>query len=115
MAVDLGIDPITVLDIGEKYVRPLIRRRGISSLDTIAGYAQFHSSYMGVIRKYSSKYQVDPRKLILGLCEIDKVDAPPELVEQIAQRLKKESDEVFTARYEFDEYFGDEQRNTRSS
>jgi 4-hydroxy 2-oxovalerate aldolase len=107
--IDLGIDPIAVMDIGEKYIRPLIKRRGISSLDVIAGYAQFHSSYMGVIRRYSSKYQVDPRKLILGLCEVDKVDAPPELVERIAQRIKKESDEVFTARYEFDEYFGDEQ------
>ncbi len=109
MKLDIGIDLIRVLDVAEKYVRPLIRRRGLSSVDIVAGYAQFHSSYMGTIRKFASKYQVDPRKLIIDLCAIDKVEAPPHLVEEIAKRLQSQQDEVFTARYEFDEYFGDEQ------
>lgn len=108
MGIDPGIDVLAVMDIGEKYIRPLIRRKGLSSLDIVAGYAQFHSSYMGVIRRYSSKYRIDPRKLIMGICEVDKVDAPPELVERIAQRIQ-DSAEVFTARYDFDEYFGEEQ------
>ena len=97
------------MDIGEKYIRPLIRRRGLSSLDIVCGYAQFHSSYMGVIRKFSSQYGVDPRKLIIKVCEIDKVNAPPQLVESLAKDIKSDADEVFTARFEFDEYFGDEQ------
>ena len=109
MGIDLGIDPLEVMDIGEKYIRPLIRRRGLGSLDVVGGYAQFHSSYMGIIRQYSSKYRIDPRALIIGVCELDKVNAPPELVERVAQRINAESDEVFTARFDFDEYFGDEQ------
>jgi 4-hydroxy-2-oxovalerate aldolase len=109
MGYDLGIDPFAVMDAGEKYIRPLIRKKGLSSLDVASGYAQFHSSYMGVIRKYASQYGVDPRKLIIGLCAVDKVNAPPTLVEQIAQQIRKDADEVFTARYEFDEYVGDEQ------
>ncbi|MBI4308460.1 MAG: 4-hydroxy-2-oxovalerate aldolase [Chloroflexi bacterium] len=108
---DLGIDPLSVMDIGEKYIKPLIRRRGLNSLDITAGLAQFHSSYMGVIRQYASKYQVDPRRLIIEVCAIDKVNAPPELVERVAQQIRAESDEVFTARFAFDEYFGDEQRS----
>jgi 4-hydroxy 2-oxovalerate aldolase len=111
LGIDLGIDPIKVMDIGEKYIRPLIRRRGLGSMDIVAGYAQFHSSYMGVIRQYSSKYRIDPRKLIIGVCQLDKVNAPPELVERVAKQISAESDEVFTARYEFDEYFGDEQKD----
>lgn len=107
--IDLGIDPITVMDIGEKYIRPLIRRRGLGSLDIIAGYSQFHSSYMSIIRQYSSKYRIDPRKLIMGVCKFDKVNAPRELVERVAQQISTEPGEVFTARYDFDEYFGDEQ------
>lgn len=109
MGIDLGIDPLMVMDIGEKYIRPLLRRRGLRSLDIVAGYSQFHSSYMGTIRHYSSRYRIDPRKLIMGVCAHDKVNAPPKLVESVAQRINAESDEVFTARYDFDDYFGDEQ------
>jgi len=109
MGISPGVDPIAVLDIGEKYIRPLMKRRGLSSLDIVCGYSQFHSSYMGVIRKFASKYRVDPRKLIMRVCEIDKVNAPPDLVEKVARQLDVEADGVFTARYEFDEYFGSEQ------
>ncbi len=106
---DLGIDPIEVMDIGAKYIRPLIRRGGHASLDLVSGYAQFHSSYMGVIRQYASRYRVDPRRLILRLCQVNKIEAPPALVESLAQELSATCDEVFSARYDFDEYFGDEQ------
>jgi hypothetical protein len=46
------------------------------------------------------------------VCEADKVNATEELVEDMARRLQSESAEVFTARFEFDEYFGDEQRDS---
>lgn len=110
MGIDLGIDPLAVMDIGEKYIRPLIRRRGLASLDIVSGYSQFHSSYISTIRRYSTKYRIDPRKLIMGVCEYNKIDAPPDLVEKVAQRISNESDEVFTARFDFDEYYGDEQQ-----
>jgi hypothetical protein len=109
MGRDTGIDPIAVMDIGAKYIRPLIRRGGHASLDLVSGYAQFHSSYMGTIRQYASRYRVDPRRLIIRLCQVDRVEAPPALVEKLAQELSAATDEVFSARYDFDEYFGDEQ------
>jgi 4-hydroxy-2-oxovalerate aldolase len=109
MGFDVGIDPFVVMDSAEKYIRPLIRKKGLSSLDIVSGYAQFHSSYMAVIRQFSSKYGVDPRKLIIGLCRVDKVNAPPEVVERVAQQIRQDGEEVFTARYEFDEYVGQEQ------
>ncbi len=111
IGMNLGIDPIAVMDAGEKYVRPLIRRRGVSSLDVVTGDAQFHSSYMSIIRKFASRYRVDPRLLIQELCKVDKVNAPVDLVEKLAQRIQSEHTEVFTARFEFDEYFGHEQDN----
>jgi 4-hydroxy-2-oxovalerate aldolase len=107
--IDLGIDPIEVADISEKYVRPLLRRPGHSSLDVIGGYAQFHSSYMGLIRKYSSQYRVDPRRLIVALCERDKLNADAKLVEEIAKHLLSKSTELFPASLGFNDYFGDEQ------
>jgi len=108
MNVDLKIDALAVLDAGEKYIRPLMRRSGVPSLDVVSGYAQFHSSYMSVIHKYSSKYGVDPRKLIINLCAVDRVNAPPELVERLAKELTTAED-FFPARFEFDGYHGSEQ------
>jgi 4-hydroxy-2-oxovalerate aldolase len=107
--VRMGINPLAVMDIGERYIKPFIQRTGYDSIDVITGYARFHSSYMGIIREYSSKYRVDPRKLIIALCEQDKVNAPRELVEGIARRLSNEADEVFTARFHLERYHGAEQ------
>lgn len=105
----LDIDPLRVMDIGEKYVKPLVQRQGYDSIDTVSGFAQFHSSYMGVIREYSAKYRIDPRRLIMAVCEVDKVNAPRELVDRVAQRLHNEGAEVVTARFRFDRYHGEEQ------
>jgi 4-hydroxy 2-oxovalerate aldolase len=105
----LGFDPLQILDISETYVKPLIQRSGYSSIDVVAGYAQFHSSYMSVIREFSSKYGVDPRKLIIALCERDRVNAPRQLVEDIAKSLSQESDCAFSARFHLNRYYGSEQ------
>ena len=47
----------------------------------------FHSSYIGTIKKYANQYKVDPRKLIIAVCEHDQVNAPPKLVEDMAVKL----------------------------
>ena len=110
MGVDPGIDPLGVMDIGEKYIRPLMNKTGIDSIDVISGYAQFHSSYMKTIKKYAYKYKIDPRKLIIGVCEFDKVNAPDDLVERVAKEIKKKegAEEVYIAKYRLDKYFGEE-------
>ena len=109
MGAPLGYDLLQVMDIGERYIKPLIRRDGFSSIDIISGYAQFHSSYMGVIREFSSKYGVDPRKLIVTLCEHDRVNAPRDLVESLARSLQRDGDEAFSGRFHLDRYYGAEQ------
>lgn len=108
MGMSQDIDPLAVMDIGEKYIRPMIRRMGYSAIDIVSGWAQFHSSYMGLVRKYSSKYQVDPRRLIIEICKEDKVHVSDELAEAVAARLKEHA-EVTTARFGFDRYFGNEE------
>lgn len=114
MGIRLGFDLLRVMDIGEKYIRPLIQQNGLNSLDIIAGYAQFHSSYMGVIREFSTRYGVDPRKLIIALCEQDRVDAPRALVEKLALQLSKEKDEAYSARFNLNRYYGAEQTPPKS-
>ena len=109
LGADLGFDPLRVMDIGEKYIKPLIQKQGLNSLDIVAGYAQFHSSYMSVIREFSSKYGVDPRKLIISLCERDRINAPRELVEELARSLSTAGDDALSARFHLDRYHGAEQ------
>lgn len=103
------IDAIQVMDIGEKYIRPLIRSKGYSSLDIVAGESQFHSSYMSIIRKTSARHGVDPRELIRKVCAIDKVNVTQETAEKAAVELKEESSQVFTARFHFEDYYGHEE------
>lgn len=85
--VDLNIDPIALMDIGEKYITPLQASGNLTSIDVISGLALFHSSYMGIIQKYASQYRVDPRRLIVAVCEEDKANAPEKLVEAQAKKL----------------------------
>ena len=108
--IDLGIDLLRVLDISEKYIKPLITKSGIDSIDVIAGYCLFHSSFMGMIEKYSNKYKIDPRKLIMGVTRESKVNASKETVERIAREISKITEKVFTAKFKLDKcYIVDEQ------
>lgn len=111
--VEIPMDPIAVMDVGERYILPMIVNRGLSSMDMVSGLAQFHSSYMGVIREFASRYRIDPRRLIIAVCAHDKVNAPRDLVEREARRLAKEGqyvDEALTTRFQFTRYHGAEQR-----
>jgi 4-hydroxy-2-oxovalerate aldolase len=105
----MNYNPLQIMDIGERYIKPMLVRRGYESIDIVSGYSQFHSSYMGIIREYASKHHIDPRRLIIELCKRDKVNAPPQLVEEVAQQISQESDEVLTARFGMHHYFGNEQ------
>lgn len=106
--VDMNIDPIAVMDAGEKYIQPLIEARGLSSIDLVSGIAQFHSSYLGTIREFATRYRVDPRKLIIAVCQEDKVNAPEELVEAKARELSQ-SGAHGSWKPLYLHYYGDEQ------
>lgn len=103
-----AFDPIAVMDVGEQYITPLWKQQNVSSLDLVCGLAQFHSSYMNTIEHYSEIYRVDPRKLILLLCQHTKENAPKELVESLAQELQEKGIEGCWKPH-FNHYFGNEQ------
>ena len=75
-------DPVDVMQAAEELVRPLLRDPGINSLDLTAGLALFHSSYMSRILKVAKAHRIDPRRLILAVCEEDQANAPMELIER---------------------------------
>lgn len=105
---ETGIDFLKILEIGQTYVQPLITTRGKMPLDIVAGYADFHSSYMHHIMRYSSKYNIDPAILIIEMTKIDKVDLDEKILNKVAQKIKR-SEVVYTAKYGFNRYVGGEQ------
>ena len=83
---DVSYDPVAVMQAGDDLVRQYVQP--ISSLDVTAGLAQFHSSYMPRILSVAKERRVDPRRLILAVCERDKLNAPLSLIEECAAKLE---------------------------
>ena len=106
---ELNVDFIRLLAIGQKYILPLISSSGRSSLDIVSGFADFHSSYMGYIQKYATKYHVNPVLLIIGISKIDKVNLDEKVLERVAKSLEN-TEEVYLGKYNFNKYTGNEQR-----
>lgn len=107
-----GIDLFQLFGIGQNYIQPLLGQAGHMPLDTAAGYADFHSSYMPSIQKVAAKYQVDPAMLIIEWCKVDKVNMNEEQLEEIAARLEKKKD-IHLGAYGFNKYAGREQDDRR--
>ena len=68
----VAYDAVAVMEAGEELIRPLIQEIGHNSLDTTAGLARFHTSYMRRVLDAAKAKRVDPRRLILALCERDR-------------------------------------------
>jgi 4-hydroxy-2-oxovalerate aldolase len=82
-------DPLAIMDIGEHLIRPLVERRGMSSLDVVAGQALFHSSYMPEVLALAERHRIDPRALIVEICKVDRVNLPTDVAEDLAARLSR--------------------------
>lgn len=107
---EIDIDPIEAMHLGETLIRPLIERRGLSSLDIAAGQAQFHSSYMPAVLNVAKRHRIDPRVLIVELCQHDKINAPDELLERLAAELHAR--QAALRALPWGAYFGEEQSSS---
>jgi len=89
MGYRTGIDPYRTFDLGERIIKPMMSgQQGVDDFSVIAGIAQFHSSFSDVIYEAANKYDIDPRKLIIEVSEIDRVFVSPELAEEMAKKIK---------------------------
>jgi 4-hydroxy-2-oxovalerate aldolase len=89
MGVSLGYEIYDFLDISEKFIDPILKDyKQVDSISILSGYSKFHSSFMPIIDLCSKQYDIDPRKLIVELCKESCMNAPKDLVEKVAIRLK---------------------------
>jgi 4-hydroxy 2-oxovalerate aldolase len=105
---DLDIDFHHLFETGQKYVNPLINHTGKMPLDIIAGYADFHSSYIHHIMKYCTKYKTDPLSLIIEYSKINKININQNQLKLIAEKMKSK-DNIYTAKYRFNQHVGKKQ------
>jgi hypothetical protein len=77
------------MDIAEQHIDTLTEGyRQVDSESILSGYAKFHSSFSPIIHKISTEYGVDHRKLIVELCKVDCLNAPEEVVVNVAKRIQ---------------------------
>jgi len=105
---ETGINFLKVLEIGWNYIQPLLKTPGKNPLDTISGYADFHSSYMSKILNYAIQYNIDPLNLILEITKIDKINAEDRSIIEVAKKIPKSTVDIKT-KYDPSLYFGGEQ------
>ena len=104
---DTGLDLMKILEIGQKYIYPLMDDRGKKSLDIILGYAEFHSSYVDQVWKCAVKNFVNPLYLILEMSKIDKVNLDRRMMDEVAKKMRRE--DINVIQYDFRKYIGGEQ------
>lgn len=88
-----GIDSYSLPDLmkfSEDYLRPKVKFKGVSGLDTYCGIAGFHSGYMNSIRKVAKEFGISPYSLIVSYCEHDRIYMNEELLRDIAKEIKHE-------------------------
>lgn len=89
--IEHGVDVTKILNAADHLIDPFLKNyQQVNSIGIISGYAQFHSSFLGLVLDHADKYLVDPRELIVRLTQVDRVNAPKELVDRLAHEMSQE-------------------------
>jgi hypothetical protein len=89
---DLNVNML--MDIAEKFVKPLLREDKFTGISMTSGYAQFHSSFLENILHYSETYKIDPRELIVRLTRESQTHAPDDLLTALSEQIASEKDSI---------------------
>lgn len=79
-----------LMQFSEDYLRPMVKFKGVSGLDTYCGIAGFHSGYMNSVRKVAKEFAVSPYALIVEYCKHDRIYMNEELLRDVAKKIKDE-------------------------
>lgn len=84
MDIPQNIDML--LRLSDEVIKPYIQPE--SARDIIYGYSQFHSSFLGIVKKYADKYNADVNSLIVAYTKLDKLGIDESLLDKTAAQLK---------------------------
>lgn len=88
MGIGTGIDVARTLAAGEELIRPLIPQpHGITAVEAVMGFAQFHSAFQGRVQRVADEMGVDVKTLIVEASKVDPANPGEELFRSVAERL----------------------------
>ncbi|NEO82071.1 MAG: hypothetical protein F6J99_40195 [Moorea sp. SIO4G3] len=63
--------------------------QGLPSMDVVIGMSKFHSGHLPRFKRVLSHYDVDIRRLVMVVSQIDCVNPSDELIETVAKDLSR--------------------------
>jgi 4-hydroxy 2-oxovalerate aldolase len=95
---ETGIDVLRLLGVRDECSCPLLGRPAFTPLDVVSGYAGFHTSFLPRVLVTAEEYTVDPARLIIELCEIDRFNVSDDDLRRVASRMREAVDTPSPAR-----------------
>ncbi|EQA54799.1 4-hydroxy-2-oxovalerate aldolase [Leptospira kmetyi] len=87
---DTNLDPFLLLEMSETIIEPLmLYPQGLSSMDIVIGISKFHSGHLPRFKRILKRYDVDLRKLIIGVSKVNCINPSDELIESVAKDLAR--------------------------
>ncbi|MBA4318481.1 MAG: hypothetical protein C0412_08775 [Flavobacterium sp.] len=95
MRFDMPYDINKLLELSDNVILEYLSGKPEKTLDMIYGFSQFHSSFIGVIKKYSEIYNIDPKELIIEYTKIDKFNIDEDITNKLAESISKKEKQVY--------------------
>ena len=105
----LKIDISKLMDLSEDIIKKKLKGVRFNSIDTVSGMSLFHSSYMPTISKYSKKFKIDPKDLIIAVSRISKSTVNKKVAETEARKISKIKNKKSQWKPFYGDYYGEEQ------
>lgn len=88
LGIDVGIDPIAVIEAAEQYVQPLAEHLHPHTMTAVSlGFGRFHSSYLPTALAAAEQAGVSPLRLIVELGKRDVMRLSDELLAEVVADL----------------------------
>jgi len=86
---DTGVDVLRVINAAAECLCPLVGQPTFTALDVVSGYAGFHTNFLPQVLVAAEEYAIDPARLIIELCDIDRLGVTDEALQCAANRLRE--------------------------
>jgi 4-hydroxy 2-oxovalerate aldolase len=90
--IDIGVDPMALVDVAEEVVRPIHPSQGIIDRDgLVLGYAGVYGSFLLHAKRAAERYGVDTKDILLELGRRGIVGGQEDMIIDVAIQLEKQA------------------------
>jgi 4-hydroxy 2-oxovalerate aldolase len=90
--VDIGVDPMALVDVAEEVVRPIRPEQGVIDRDgLVLGYAGVYGSFLLHAKRAAERYGVDAKDILLELGRRQVVGGQEDMIIDVAIELERQA------------------------